>query len=245
MMSPRQLAHALVWTKRHLMGQYPVDEIAHLKPFLAPDDICFDVGAHGGMWSIALAKLVKKGHVYAFEALPYYADVLTMTCKLLGRRNITVINRAVTDEDETVSIVWKNSSGNRLAGKTHIAGIDEHSRESVDVQSVSLDVFCQDMLSQKVRFVKMDIEGTELFALRGATQLLQTERPLFYCELGYEHCRRYGYVPSDVFEFFVGHDYLSYIISLENGLVPVNASSYQERDVLFVPSETKVPSQLV
>ena len=94
----KQFLHSLVWTKRHLTGQYDVSEISVVARFIRPDEICLDIGAHAGSWTRPLSKLVERGHVYAIEALPYYAKVLKLTVALLRLKNVSVINRAVRRE---------------------------------------------------------------------------------------------------------------------------------------------------
>ncbi len=240
MMTFRKLAHALVWTKRHLCRQLEVDTISSLEQFIIDTDICLDVGAHGGSWTAPLSALVKRGHVYAFEALPYYADVLTITLKLLMRWNITVINMAVADRVTVMPVVWKDAAGNKLTGMTHMAGNDEYSGETMFVPAISLDAFCEGIPAQRIRFVKCDVEGAELLVLKGAVRMIQTWRPLFYCELCREYCQRYGYSPDDVFAFFENQGYRPYMISSSVGWSPVASFDSRQGDVLFVPAETVV-----
>lgn len=237
-MSVRQYIHALVWTKRHLLHQYSHHELSHIQPFLAESDICFDIGAHGGSWTRPLAHAVPKGHVYAFEALPYYAQVLSMTLKLLGCRNVTVVNKAVTDRNGTTRLVWKDSAGKRLTGRTHVATVNENSGQTVSVDTVTLDSFCQSLGAPRITFVKCDVEGTELSVLKGSVNLIETWQPLFYCELWHEYCQRYGYAPEDVFQFFRQRGYKPYTISPSAGLIPIDPKTYPgEADVLFAPNE--------
>ena len=176
-MSFRELLHVGVWTKRHLMHQTPVPEAAVLTAYLKPTDSVLDIGAHAGSWTVALANLVPQGKVYAFEALPYYARVLTATMRLLRKRNVEVVGHPVLDVRKPVQMVWQNPAGNRLTGLTHVRSDDEAVENTVEVDSLVLD----DMFREghaPVRFIKMDIEGAELLGLRGATQLLATDRPL-------------------------------------------------------------------
>ncbi len=233
----RKHVHALVWAYRHATGKLRVPELDMLSKYLDADSICFDVGAHGGSWSRGLARIVPKGHVYSFEALPYYADVLRKTLKLLGRRRVTVLNRAVAEKDDSVQMVRQDRDGNTLTGKTHVAVTGEGAQEMVSVPAVTLDSFWQEIGEKRVDFVKCDVEGFELFVLRGARKLIEACRPVFYNELNAEWCERYDYTPGDIFSFFQRYDYAPFYFDVERGLVSVDVDKHVNRDVLFVPKE--------
>ena len=232
----RALAHSLVWTKRHLTGSLPAVDIDPLKPFLNKDDICFDIGAHSGVWTVPLSKLVPSGHVYAIEALPYYATVLRSTLRLLGRKNVTVLNRAAMDVKRSVEIVWRDASGQRLTGLTHVRGTEETASDTVTVEGLVLDDLVQG-INSRVRFMKLDIEGAELSALRGATQLIDAHQPIIFTELNDEWCRRYGSRAADVFTFFSECNYLGHQRGANGELQAVSIDGYSgDGDVWFAPA---------
>src|SRR5882724_3600008 len=159
----RQILHAIVWTKRHLAKNYRVDPVDALAGFIGPDAICIDVGAHAGSWTRPLARLVSpKGHVYAFEGLPYYSEVLSFTMALLRLRNVTVVNRVVADHNKSVRLKWKDHRGNRLTGLTHVVGLGEEDAEDlIEAQSTTLDEFISSngIQPSRIAFVKGDVEG--------------------------------------------------------------------------------------
>lgn len=241
MYSIKEIAHGIVWAKRNFLNEYQVKEIEVIRKYLRKDDICIDVGAHAGSWSIPLSKLVSKGMVWGFEALPYYARVLTLTTRILGRRNIRVINKAVLSAEQEVNIQWKDASGERLTGKTHVAFDGEGLVDPVSVQGVSLDSFLakNNAEEKRIAFIKIDIEGAELFALKGATALINKWHPIFYLEIYEEYCRSYGYSYIEIFELMSSFGYQAYIINQESKTVPVTAASYSKQgDVLFIHGET-------
>ena len=51
--------------------------------------------------------------------------------------------------------------------------------------------------ARPTRLLKIDVEGSELPVLQGATAVLR-ETELVYCELSTGNCRRFGYEPQDV-----------------------------------------------
>lgn len=149
-----------------------------------------------------LSKLVRLGHVSDIGALPYYAGVLRSTLRLLGRRNVTTLNRTALDEKRKVEIVWWDARGQRLTGLTHFEGEEESSVDTVTGQGIVPDELIQDT-SKRVRFIMLDIEGAELPALKGATQLIVAHQPIIFSELNEEWWPRFRCFVADVFSSLV------------------------------------------
>jgi len=234
--------HALVWVYRHIAGKLKIPEMSTIETFLNPESICFDVGAHGGAWARALAKSAYKGHVYAFEALPYYAEALAATIKLIGPKNISIIKYAVSDSDGDLRLKRKDDLGNTLTGKTHVVPPSERYNEgNVVVPTLSLDGFWKQLGEKKIDFIKLDVEGFELFVLRGARKLVKNCRPVFFNEVNAEWCKRYNYNPSEIFHFFQERDYAPFYIRASSELLAVHVVNHVNRDVLFLPKE-RVPN---
>lgn len=232
----REAAHSLIWVRRHLSGELRVPELPCLLAFLQSDDVFLDVGAHAGGWAVPISRKLRRGHVYAFEALPYYARVLGNVLWLLRRRNVTVIVGAVADRPGAVSVVWKDAEGRRLTGKTHISGRADPG-VSVTVPSLTIDGFCAGLPPRRVRLMKCDVEGAELLVFRGATETIGRWRPVVFCELYAEYCARYGYGVNDVFDFFDPRSYRTFTVQ-SGRLLPLDPATYAGRgDVVFIPSE--------
>lgn len=233
----REYLHALLWAKRHLSGQLAVPELGVVTRHLQPDDVCVDVGAHAGSWMIPLSRRVSAGRVYAFEALPYYASVLNKLVTVLRRRNVTVVNRAVTERPCEVRMVWRDPAGRRLTGCTHIAGKGENTAGSVSVTGQPLDDYFAET-KPPVTLLKCDVEGAELGVFRGATRLLDRCRPVIFTELTEEFCRRYGHRAADVFDFFQTREYWSFVFAGSGRPVQIQGiGEYRQNDVIFVPAE--------
>jgi FkbM family methyltransferase len=240
--SIREIVHGIIWAKRNFLNEYQVKEIEVIGKYLRKDDVCIDVGAHAGSWSIPLSKIVNNGMVWGFEALPYYARVLGLTIRILGRHNIRVVNKAILSAEQEVSIQWKDAAGERLTGKTHVAFDGEGLVDPVTVQGTSLDSFLakNNAEEKRIAFIKIDIEGAELFALKGAAAIINKWHPIFYLEIYEEYCKSYGYSYVDIFELMSGYGYQAYIVSQDSKIVPVTATTYSKQgDVLFIHGETR------
>lgn len=247
MYSIKEIIHGLVWAKRNFLNEYKVKEIGVIKKYLREDDICVDVGAHAGSWAIPLSRIVHKGSVWGFEALPYYARVLGITIRMLHRGNIRLVNKAVLSTEQEVNIQWKDAAGERLTGKTHVAFDGEGLVDPVSVQGTSLDSFFakNNTEGKRIAFIKIDIEGAELFALRGAEDIIKRWHPVFYIEIYEEYCQSYGYSYKEIFELMAGYGYQSFVINETCEILPVMDSTYSKRgDVLFIYGKTQTNGQL-
>jgi FkbM family methyltransferase len=151
-------------------------ELWHLARSCDPDGNAVDVGAWFGPWSYWLSRRVER--VFAFEANPEVAAVL----ELGARENVVVTNIAVSSRQGEVTLAI-SGNGRGQEGRT---GIVEGSSQAatVVVPCQTLDSFNLD----RVRFLKVDVEGHELHVLQGAAETLERWHPVVVAELEDRYC---------------------------------------------------------
>jgi FkbM family methyltransferase len=180
---------------------------------LEPGDIAIDIGANYGMHTIPMANAVSPGgRVYAFEPVPLV---------------YTSLERRIADEElgETIrllKVALSNYSGRAkfvsVENDYGYSGLREKSsypfepnKKIIEVEVDTLD--SRIPVSEKVKFIKIDIEGGELHALQGGVDLLRAQRPLVVFENSKDDsAKNYGYSPEDLFAFFQNLDYELYDI---------------------------------
>lgn len=237
----REWLHACIWAQRHARGRLPVPELARIRPLVSPADTLVDIGAHAGSWLMPMSRWVPQGQVYAFEALPYYASVLRKLTFLARRRNMHIINHAVTSAPQSVRLVWKDCTGNRITGLTHIAGDHEEQAGTVEVPGVPLDEDLADNRG-RVRFIKCDVEGAEFGVFLGARQTIRRWRPFVFAELVQEHLVRYQHSLADVFGYFAELGYDAWELKEDQDCARIlGPDTYHGHDVFFAPREEKLP----
>ena len=235
----RLIMHCLLSLKRHVLGQLAAKECAFILSHLEDDAVCIDIGAHCGAWTLPLSAKVIRGHVFSIEALPYYARLLRMLLRLLGRRNVTVLNCAATETVCELQLVWRDENGRRLTGLTHLAGRVETTANTITVRGRPLHDIVARELWPKIGFIKCDVEGAELQVFKGARRLLEAARPWVYSEIDDTFCRRYGHTAADVFQFFTELGYQAFLLDAGNCPRPVVPASYSGKgDVLFIVPST-------
>ena len=134
-----------------------------------PGDYAIDAGGCFGDTALAFAIAVgAAGRVYSFEPMPGLRDVFCANMRRnpdLAER-IELFDRAVFD-----------ASGNTLTFADLSAGSRPQPGGTVPVSTVAIDDFVRGHDVPRVDFIKMDIEGSEREALRGAAETIRRFRP--------------------------------------------------------------------
>ncbi|MGZ3902829.1 MAG: FkbM family methyltransferase [Bacteroidia bacterium] len=143
-------------------GPYEYKEIK-----LNAGDVVIDAGANIGMFS-ALASY-KGASVFSFEPVPQNQKLLEIT-KLLNK-NITVCPLALSDNigKMDLSMEEEGNIGSFMESK--------NSKNTFQVDCITLDEFAAKNKLQKISFIKADIEGAERKLLSGATEVLKNFAP--------------------------------------------------------------------
>lgn len=149
---------------RHLA--WNAEEYADLKRHTRAGATVLDIGANVGSYTLLFARWVgDAGHVYAFEPAAESRAGLERHVSLNGlQARVTVRPEAVTDRSGEAPFIDDGTHGdNRL-----VPGATSETRT---VPALSIDDFCEaSRLAPDV--IKIDIEGAELDALRGAQRTI-------------------------------------------------------------------------
>ncbi len=207
--------HAVKFAWASRKRNYPEIELVHLHRFLKNEDVAIDIGASGSDWTIAMARLVgPNGRVIAYEADPYYAAVAKSTVRLAGfSRTCQIESAAIGETDGLISLAVREPNGVQRSGLQHVkpdANADDPM--CIMVTRTALDT-AQHRINAMARtsLIKCDIEGYELFAMRGAKNLLKMCRPAVILEIG--HFERFGYSNHTLSAFMRELGYASFAMS--------------------------------
>jgi FkbM family methyltransferase len=134
-------------------------------------NIVVDVGAHIGYYTLIAADIVgKKGKVYAFEPDLKNFNILMRNIKVNKYRNIIPINKAVAKKDGKLNLfINPTNSGDHRVYESN------KNRKRTEIESVSLDSVLK---NEKVDLIKIDIQGSEINALKGAFHTLNNNKAL-------------------------------------------------------------------
>jgi len=223
----RSIGAAIYWT-----GFHEFHELLFLNRFLTRDMVFADVGANLGEYTLFAAKRVKNGKVLSFEPMPKMTALLQENIKLNGFQNVRVMNYGLSDKEATLPIHEIEGADDGLS--TFFIG-DLKSRGTTEASLKALDAVAGELGIQRIDFIKMDIEGAELYALRGAVNTIRKYRPTMMVEINSHSYKSAGYSVEDIFKFFSDLSYQAYEIKKQGELVPLN-SIPQFKNVVFRPS---------
>lgn len=150
-------------------------ERALLDP-LQPGDVFVDVGANMGFYALQADQRVgPSGKVVAVEAVPPTCAQLRRNVEI-NRSRVQIVEVAVTETNGSARIVVPRG----VFGMASVKELDGAEGHAFVVPAMTLDTICRDIPS--IRMLKLDIEGAELAALRGApVTLTRTQSVVVEC----------------------------------------------------------------
>lgn len=149
-------------------------ELALIRRHTRPGDLACDVGANKGSYLYWMARWA--GRVVAFEPQSGLADYLRTAAAAVPLRNVTVEQKGVSDHTGLLKL-YLPSTNSPEASLRPIEGA-----RTVEIPVVSLDDYFAP--TDRLKMLKVDVEGAELDVFRGAERILTHDRPviLFECE---------------------------------------------------------------
>jgi len=184
-------------------------------------DAFIDVGANVGYYACHLSKMVaSSGLVLAFEPNPATRQRLQENLDLNDSTNVLLLDYAVGECARTDVLLASSEHG--LSRLRNIRG-DNFGIGTVDVEHtvrvVGIDELASRLSQHRVRGMKIDIEGCELSALRGAVGLIRTHHPVIQLEVNLNLMRQFGFYFRDLHAFFADLDYVTFAPEVPTGFV--------------------------
>jgi FkbM family methyltransferase len=186
-------------------GHFELDFFRIGDALLQEGGVFFDGGANHGLLSLGLArKLGDRVRFHLFEPNPDLRESVGKSLALYPGILFTINSEAVSDQDGTVLFDVHREQ----TGLSHIV-----KSGGIPIKSIRLDTYIKDTNLDCVELLKLDIEGHELAALRGAENALENHRiKAIYFEYSEQLLVRVA-PPSKLIEFL---DSLSYEVCFCN-----------------------------
>jgi len=147
---------------------YQQDCRTHALSFVQNYRCAIDVGAHVGLWSRELTEKFER--VIAFEPMPAHRECYRKNVNL---DKVMLMPYALGDKESLVRMDTDPES----TGHTFVGGAGE--TEQVTLNWCAMQ---DSFLYEYVDFIKLDCEGYEYFALKGAENVLLKHRPIINIE---------------------------------------------------------------
>lgn len=142
-----------------------------------------DGGANLGQMSrIASVSVGAAGEVHSFEPHPHVFASLQNCMRGGGFDNVRCNNLALSSEPGTLTLFLAENGVSSSLSRAYLDQLELPSSGEARVAVTALDQYAAANMSRPPDLVKLDLEGHELEALRGAVQVIAEAAPIFICE---------------------------------------------------------------
>lgn len=188
-----------------------------------------DVGANIGWYSMNFAKSFTRAKIYSFEPVPKICASLLSNIVINGLKNIKTIQAGASDHDGVATFYYDQE----FSPKTSLVNISgKKNIEKLKARIVTLDKFCRQK-SIRPNLLKIDVEGAELFVLKGARQIISNSHPIIFCEMLRKWSLKFNYHPNQIIEFLRDLDYSCFSLQKDK-LVSFVAMTDSTKETNFI-----------
>ena len=192
-----------------LYGVFEHEEMSFAFRYVKKGDVCFDVGANIGIFSVVMGKGVGlEGAVIAVDPIIDNIERIRENAKRNGLKSIRTFQCAVGDKKgELVMRVPEDTVFASACDSKYLEGV---SCTEIRVPLRTIDDIWEECGRPRVSFLKLDIEGGEIKALGGARKMILESYPTILSEantqadlalldsflspLGYRRCKPEGFL---------------------------------------------------
>jgi len=226
-----------MYSERLRHGQYQKTNWLFAQTLLDQTRTAVDVGSNNAVNAIHYAQVFDR--VECFEPTQLAQQLWLNTVRDNGVTNATLHTEALGEHTATTEILLHPLNG----GHNHVAHWDYNTRarperSSKQTQSVAVATLDSKRFDH-VDFVKIDVEGYELYVCKGGRDTIEQHRPVCQLEMVYDQCRRFGYEPDDILAWFRALDYRC--VSKSRGWIEGGwRRGRRDMDLFFVPRERNI-----
>lgn len=196
-------------------GGYEPQETAIVRALLRPGDVFCDVGAHWGYFSLLAARLVgRTGRIVSIEADPRIYRTLARNIALNAMDGIAPVACAISDAPGTLEFEGYAESSENWGVSRAVGENNSASHDAFSVPARPLDDVLDDLDIERVRLLKMDIEGAEALAVRGMKRGIERGRyEHVLLELHPRELKAHRSTADDVVRAFTEAGYSAHVIA--------------------------------
>lgn len=194
-------------------GFHHLNELLYLHRRLKRSDVFMDIGANQGEFSIFAAGKVPEGRVISFEPVARNRTLLNDNIQLNNIENIEVHPYGLSDTPGSLPIYTSSRTEVHHGLHEGLSTLYPSGDRTMLEETVALKVYDDNFNSIAcIDFIKIDIEGAELFALKGMINMLAACKPEILIEINEETFNAAGYRSVDMIKFLTDLGYHPYTI---------------------------------
>ena len=183
-------------------------EIENLPELLKDVSYFIDIGASLGQYTYYANKILNNKKIIAVEPDPIRFEELERNCtkwKEESNNQIEARNEALSNYNGTITFYTTESSVSGGLFPHEIKNKNDVKWKPTKVSCIKLDDLYQDRMPD---LVKIDVEGSELRVLQGATHIMQKGKTRFLIELHSFIDPKGQKSPQDIYDFFNQYGYI-------------------------------------
>jgi len=221
-------------------GEYEPEETQVIRRIAEKMNTMLDIGANIGWYSLVAAKTNPKSIIHSFEPIPTTYSRLIHNFALNSIDSLRCHNYGFSNEPGSFPFYFYpegsgNASMQNLAGRKDVT--------IVDCELRTLDSVLDWLPSANtIDFIKCDVEGNELFVLKGGLKLLSKYKPILLCELLRKWSASFGYHPNEAIDLLQSIGYKVYTAASDGKLVQFSriTESTIHTNFFFVHPESRL-----
>ncbi len=188
-------------------GTYEELEAKIMEEKIEIGNIVVDVGANIGLHTLNMARIVgNAGQVFAFEPDPSNFEILKKNVKINNYKNIILEQKAVGDKHGRTTLYQSDHPG-----KHRIFPQTEQAKSQVQVELTNLDNYFDSDMTDKINFIKIDVEGLEFSVLKGMKNILKNSKKIkILFEFMPENTMEVGFTPIELLNYLTSNDFKLY-----------------------------------
>lgn len=208
-----------------IWGVYEPFETELFKKEIKSGDVVLDIGANIGYYTLIATKLVgEHGKVFAFEPDPTNFALLEKNVKLNGYKNVILVQKAVSNKTDKLRLyLCEDNKGDYRIYDSR------DGRQSIEIESIRLDDYFKND-DGKIDFIKMDIQGSEGWAIQGMRLLLQRNKNVkIIMEFWPAGLRKCGIEPEKLLKSLIEYGFnLYHVNEQEQKIEPITIDEVME-----------------
>ena len=191
-----------------------------IKKYYKPGTAILDIGANYGQMSVLLSQFVEnkgKGKIYSFEAEPFVGNILQKNISINNCNNASVVMGAVYNKVGE-KLIFPEPDFKRFSSFGSY-GIDPLAKNGRVVETITIDSL---NIPEVVSFIKVDIQGSDLFALQGARDTIMKYKPAIIFEYEEQFQEEFKTNFNDYVEFVrsINYKFVKTVMEINYLIVP-------------------------
>lgn len=187
---------------------YEKDESSMMENFISDGDVFFDIGANIGWYSINIAVSRRLAKVFSFEPIKATFENLKKNIEINRVLNVVANNFGFSNHGGRVTFYYyPEGSGNASSANV----TDRTDLESMQCEVKTLDDYIGET-SERVDFIKCDVEGAELLVFQGGIKTIAKCKPIIFSEILRKWSAKFNYGPNEIFNLLRGCGYVAFTV---------------------------------